>query len=101
MARLVVRGRGSYKVLKPECVNIILYFMKYPLYVFKLIKRFYRWRIAFWKNFSKNLSLGFYLAHRQLKRSNIWTTGLIIFVMTLTFLNLVVISGILVGIVEG
>lgn len=38
---------------------------------------------------------------RQVKRSNIWTTGLIIFVMMLTFLNLVVISGILVGLIQG
>ena len=30
-----------------------------------------------------------------------WTTGLIVFVMVLTFLNLVVVSGILVGLIEG
>lgn len=45
--------------------------------------------------------LGFFLAWRQVRRANKWTTGLIIFVMTLTFLNLVVVSGILVGLIEG
>ncbi len=38
---------------------------------------------------------------RQVRRASKWTTGLIIFVMTLTFLNLVVVSGILVGLIEG
>jgi len=47
------------------------------------------------------IRLGFFLAFRQLRRANKWTTGLIIFVMTLTFLNLVVVSGILVGLIEG
>ena len=52
--------------------------------------------------FSKlNLRIGFFLAKRQIKRSNPWTTFLIIFVMFFTFLNLVVISGILVGLIEG
>lgn len=45
--------------------------------------------------------LGFFLALRQVIRASKWTTGLIIFVMTLTFLNLVVISGILVGLIQG
>lgn len=48
-----------------------------------------------------NLRVGFFLALRQLKRSNPWTTLLIICVMILTFLNLVVLSGILVGLIEG
>ncbi|MDP3958406.1 MAG: hypothetical protein Q8Q36_03020 [bacterium] len=48
-----------------------------------------------------NIRVGFYLAVRQLRRSSRWTTSLIIFVMLLTFLNLVVVTGILVGIVEG
>src|SRR3990167_3247432 len=47
------------------------------------------------------IRLGFFLAWRQVRRANKWTTGLIIFVMTLTFLNLVVIPGILVGLIEG
>ncbi len=45
--------------------------------------------------------LGLYLAVRQLRRASLWTTGLIIFVMVLTFLNLVVVSGILVGLIQG
>ncbi len=47
------------------------------------------------------IRIGFFLALRQVKRSSKWTTSLIIFVMTLTFLNLVVVSGILVGLIEG
>lgn len=47
------------------------------------------------------LSVGWFLALRQIKRSSKWTTVLIIFIMTLTFLNLVVVNGILVGLVEG
>lgn len=49
----------------------------------------------------KFIRLGFFLALRQVRRSSKWTTGLIIFVMTLTFLNLVVVPGILVGLIEG
>lgn len=48
-----------------------------------------------------SLRLGFFLARRQLARGNVWTTILITFVMTLTFLNLVFIGGILVGLIEG
>lgn len=51
--------------------------------------------------FLRDLKIGWYLAFRQIKRSNPWTTILIIFVMVLTFLNLTVISGILVGLIEG
>lgn len=47
------------------------------------------------------IRVGFFLAVRQIKRSNIWTNVLIVFIMTLTFLNLVTVSGILVGLVEG
>ncbi len=47
------------------------------------------------------IKVGFFLAIRQIIRSTPWTTGLIIFIMTLTFLNLVVVSGILLGLVEG
>ncbi|TSC82790.1 MAG: ABC-type transport system permease component LolE [Parcubacteria group bacterium Gr01-1014_20] len=45
--------------------------------------------------------VGFFLAVRQVKRSNIWTNVLIVSIMTLTFLNLVIVSGILVGLIEG
>jgi len=48
-----------------------------------------------------SLSVGRFLAIREIKRANVWTTVLIVFVMTLTFLNLVVVGGILVGLIEG
>lgn len=48
-----------------------------------------------------NWRIGFYLAIRQIRRGNVWTTSLIVFVMILTFLNLVVVSGILVGLLQG
>ena len=48
-----------------------------------------------------NIRIGWYLAVRQLRRASLWTTGLIVFVMVLTFLNLVVVSGILVGLIQG
>jgi ABC-type lipoprotein release transport system permease subunit len=47
------------------------------------------------------LKVGWFLAIRQLKRSSYATTGLIIFVMMLTFLNLVVVRGVLVGLIQG
>ncbi len=50
---------------------------------------------------SLNIRIGFFLAKRQIKRSNPWTTTLIIFVMFFTFLNLVVVSGVLVGLIQG
>lgn len=48
-----------------------------------------------------NIRVGFYLALRQIRRASRWTTSLIVFVMLLTFLNLVVVTGLLVGIVAG
>lgn len=50
---------------------------------------------------SLNFRIGFFLAVRQIRRTSIWTNVLIIFVMILTFLNLVVVSGILVGLIQG
>lgn len=47
------------------------------------------------------IKVGFFLAYRQIKRSNFWITALIIFIMMVTFLNLVVISGILIGLIAG
>lgn len=47
------------------------------------------------------LRVGWFLAYRQIKRSSWGTTSLIIFVMALTFLNLVVVSGLLVGLIAG
>jgi len=48
-----------------------------------------------------NIRVGFFLAVRQVRRANLWATSLIVFVMLLTFLNLVVVTGLLVGIVAG
>lgn len=48
-----------------------------------------------------NIRIGFFLARRQIRRASLWTTILIIFVMVFTFLNLVVVSGILVGLLQG
>lgn len=49
----------------------------------------------------RNLRIGLLLGFRQIQRASIWTTILIIFVMMLTFLNLIAVSGILVGLIEG
>lgn len=52
----------------------------------------------------KNINIwrvGFFLALRQIKRANFWTTSLIVIVMALTFLNLVVVNGVLVGLLQG
>ncbi len=51
--------------------------------------------------FKNSLKLGFFLGSRQIYRANIWTNILIIAVMVLTFLNLVFVSGILLGLPEG
>ena len=47
------------------------------------------------------LRVGWFLAVRQVQRSGKGTTSLIIFIMVLTFLNLVVVSGLLVGLIAG
>ena len=48
-----------------------------------------------------SLRVGFFLGARQIYRASIWTNLLIIAVMVLTFLNLVFVSGVLLGLVEG
>lgn len=48
-----------------------------------------------------SFTVGRFLAVRELKRSNPWTTLLIIFVMSLTFLNMVLIGGLLLGLAQG
>jgi ABC-type antimicrobial peptide transport system permease subunit len=48
-----------------------------------------------------SFTVGYFLAVRDLKRSNPWTTLLIIFVMSLTFLNMVLIGGLLLGLAQG
>ena len=45
--------------------------------------------------------VGLLLGWKQIRHSSIWTNILIVFVMMLTFLNLVVVSGVLVGLIEG
>lgn len=49
----------------------------------------------------RNIRIGLLLGLRQIQRANIWTNILIIFVMTLTFLNLIAVSGLLVGLIAG
>ncbi len=53
------------------------------------------------KEWLNALRVGWFLALRQVKRSNKGTTALIIFIMVLTFLNLVVVSGLLLGLISG
>lgn len=48
-----------------------------------------------------SIKVGWFLGTRQLKRASLWSNILIIAVMLLTFLNLVAVSGILVGLIEG
>lgn len=48
-----------------------------------------------------SVRVGFFLALRNIKRSGKGTTALIVFIMVLTFLNLVVVSGLLVGLISG
>lgn len=45
--------------------------------------------------------IGLFLGLRQIQRASFWTTTLIVTVILFTFLNLVALSGILVGIVDG
>lgn len=47
------------------------------------------------------LRIGLLLGWRQIQRANRWTTALIICVMMLTFLNLIAVSGVLVGLIAG
>ncbi len=52
------------------------------------------------KHLITSLKLGFFLAWRQVRGSSFGTTALIVFVMMLTFLNLVVVRGVLVGLIQ-
>lgn len=49
----------------------------------------------------KDIFVGQFLAIRELKRNNPWSTALIVFVMSLTFLNMVLMGGILTGLADG
>lgn len=53
------------------------------------------------KEMTHAIRVGWFLALRQLRRSGRGTTVLIIFIMVLTFLNLVVVSGLLLGLITG
>lgn len=48
-----------------------------------------------WKD--NSLSVGFFLAIRDIRRNNPWTTALIILVISLTFFNMLFLGGILLG----
>lgn len=59
-------------------------------------------KIAQWlTKFKNDYTVGSFLATRELKRSNPWSTGLVIFVMSLTFMNMVLMGGVLIGLAEG
>lgn len=49
----------------------------------------------------QSLRIGILLGFRQIQRASTWTTLLIIFVMMFTFLNLIAVSGVLVGLIVG
>jgi ABC-type lipoprotein release transport system permease subunit len=53
------------------------------------------------KNKKNLIRIGWFLGWRQLKRASLWSNILIVVIMILTFLNLVVVSGLLVGLIEG
>jgi putative ABC transport system permease protein len=53
------------------------------------------------RELARSLRVGWFLAMRQIKRSGKGTTALIVFIMVLTFLNLVVVSGLLLGLITG
>ncbi len=49
----------------------------------------------------RSIRIGLLLGLRQIQRASLWTNVLIVFVMALTFLNLIAVSGILVGLIAG
>ncbi len=53
------------------------------------------------KHLARSFRVARFLASRQIRRGKVWVTALIVLIMTLTFLSLVVVPGILVGIIEG
>lgn len=57
--------------------------------------------IRFLQKYRTLFRVGGFLGIRQIRRGNIWINLLIISIMTLTFLSLVVIPGILIGLTEG
>jgi len=61
------------------------------------MKRLFGWT----QKYLTAIRVGWFLAVRNIRHSSKWTTGLITFIMILTFLNLVVVSGLLSGIIVG
>lgn len=61
------------------------------------MKQLYGW----YQKYVTAIRVGWFLALRNIKHSSKWTTGLIAFIMILTFLNLVVVSGLLQGLIAG
>jgi ABC-type lipoprotein release transport system permease subunit len=57
--------------------------------------------IRFVQKYLRFFRVGYFLGIRQISRGSIWINLLIISIMTLTFLSLVVIPGILIGLTEG
>lgn len=53
------------------------------------------------KEYGNAARVGWFLALRQIRRGGKGTTTLIVFIMVLTFLNLVVVSGLLIGLITG
>lgn len=51
--------------------------------------------------YQSSFQVGFFLGVRDLRRSSKWTTILIVFIMSITFLNLIVVRGILIGLIDG
>lgn len=56
---------------------------------------------AYFVKIPQTLKVGFFLAWSSIKRASVGTTALVIIIQIVTILNLVVVQGILVGIVEG
>src|SRR5574344_1264240 len=56
---------------------------------------------ASFNKLKRDIIVGKFLAVRELKRNNPWSTALIIFVMSLTFFNMVLMGGILIGLADG
>lgn len=61
------------------------------------MKRLWGWT----QKYVTAIRVGWFLALRNIRHSSKWTTGLITFIMILTFLNLVVVSGLLSGLIVG
>ncbi len=52
-------------------------------------------------NFNSSIKVGIFLASKDIRRNNVWTTALVVFVMSLTFFNMLLMGGLLMGITQG